>query len=116
MASEHPKVPPIQEIADRWARNSLASLEARIAARLDQVGDSLRALAGNLDHLHQDLVGLREVARIPRPECYPAGKRPPRGRRATVPPPPARPPAKAIAPTPDASDEERSSAGAEAGQ
>ena len=106
MASEHPKVPPIQDIADRWARNSLASLEARIAARLDQVGDSLRAIAGNLDHLHQDLVGLREVARIPRPECYPAGTRPPRRRRATLPTSPPAPAPEARAPDVEARDEQ----------
>lgn len=29
-------------------------------------------LSGKLDHIHDDLVAVREWARIPRPECYPA--------------------------------------------
>jgi hypothetical protein len=31
----------------------------------------LQELEGKLDHIHADLVALRERALVPRPECYP---------------------------------------------
>ena len=106
MSPDHPKVPSFEEYHDRWARGTLAALEARVANRLDQVGEQLRAISANLDHIHDDLVGLRERADIPRPQCYPPGKRPRRARKATVPPPPSPPPAEEPAPDLEARDEQ----------
>lgn len=106
MSPDHPKVPSFEEYHDRWARQSLISLDARVAGRLDQLGEQLRALSANLDHIHDDLVGLRERANIPRPQCYPAGKRPRRARRATVPPPPAPPVPEEAPPDPGAAREQ----------
>ncbi|MDP3912082.1 MAG: hypothetical protein Q8Q14_16995 [Gemmatimonadales bacterium] len=105
MSPDNPKVPSFEEYHDRWARQSLISLEGRVAARLDQLADAVRALSGNLDHIHDDLVGLRERANIPRPQCYPAGKRPRRARKVTVPPPPPPPPAETPASDVEARDE-----------
>lgn len=105
MSPDHPKVPSFEEYHDRWARGTLAALEARVANRLDQVGDALRAISANLDHIHDDLVGLRERADIPRPQCYPPGKRPRRARRATVPPPPPPPVSEEAPPDPGAARE-----------
>lgn len=106
MAPDHPKVPSFEEYHDKWARGAVVSLQARVAARLDQLGDAVRAISANLDHIHDDLVGLRERAEIPRPQCYPAGKRPRRTRKATVPPPPSPPPAEETAPDVEAREEQ----------
>jgi hypothetical protein len=50
-------------------------LPERMAA-LEEWSDAVQAiveqLLATIDHMHDDLVALREWARIPRPACYPA--------------------------------------------
>lgn len=36
----------------------------------EDVFDAIDRVEGKLDHLHDDLVALREWCRIPRPACY----------------------------------------------
>jgi len=49
-------------------------LGERVAA-LERWSEGVQAiittLLGSVDHIHDDLVGMREWMRIPRPECYP---------------------------------------------
>jgi len=44
--------------------------------------EEIARIARNLDHLHDDVVALRELANSPRPECYPDAPRRRRARRA----------------------------------
>ena len=113
-ASERPKVPSPEAAAETWRRNSQPAAEkwdentraghakwlqntllsglARIFDRVDDGERRLARLADNLDHLHDDVIALRERANVPRPECYPPAPRPRvRARRARQPEPPAPP-------------------------
>jgi len=108
-ASEHPQVPTPEAGARRWVRNSqaaarkydqnardarprwientLISLLSRMTATMEKLAREQARLSDNLDHLHRDVTALREVARVPRPECYPQAERPRRARRPRPTPP-----------------------------
>jgi hypothetical protein len=89
--TERLHVPSIERVTASWEKNTLISLLSRLQGTLDKLAGELVRVSGNLDHLHDDVVAIREVAHVPRPECYPdaekkRGAR--RARRAPPPPPP----------------------------
>ncbi len=84
---EHPKVPSPEAGQERWERATLVSNTARTAHYLQEVLHELKDIRSNLDHLHADMTALREVARVPRPECYPDLPRKRAARRARPTPP-----------------------------
>lgn len=89
--TERVRVPSMEQVQASWEKNTLISLLSRLQGTLDKLAGELVRISGNLDHLHADVVAIREVALVPRPECYPdaerkAGAR--RARRRPAPPPP----------------------------
>jgi hypothetical protein len=113
------KVPSVQEVAEKWRRNAEAAAEKwaeamaeherrqaeiaesepllRLARLVAGVQAELARLVRNSDHIHADVVALRELANNPRPECYPTAPRPrrtrgPRKRPAAPEPPTTSPP------------------------
>jgi hypothetical protein len=71
----------------------LLRLRLRLGMLVVEVGDHLLALEGKLDHIHDDVVALRERFDVPHPRCYPTAQdqgadarptpnpSPPKGRR-----------------------------------
>ena len=91
-ASERPRVPSPESAHERWERAMLVSATSRTVALLDELRVEVKRISANLDHLHGDVTALREVARVPRPECYPDVDRKRRARRARTTPPAEEPP------------------------
>ena len=85
---ERPVVTSAEAAAARWAEGMRragarppAPKPARVSrAEFTRLEVRLARIERNLDHMHTDIAALREVERIPRPECYP--EPPKRKRRA----------------------------------
>jgi len=89
--TERLRVPSMEQVQARWEGNTTISLLSRLQGVMDKLAGELVRISGNLDHLHDDVVAIREVAHVPRPECYPDAERKRgarRARRAPPPPPP----------------------------
>jgi hypothetical protein len=56
---------------EAWVEHTLISLLSRLTATVDKLAREQARHSDNLDHLHRDVAALREVAHVPRPECYP---------------------------------------------
>jgi hypothetical protein len=97
--SERPSVPSPEAAQERWERGSLLSAVLRSAALLDQLRAEVTRMGANFDHLHADVVALREAARVPRPECYADAATRRRARRARKTPPAPEGPALGQPPT-----------------
>lgn len=82
-------VPTAQQAHARWERAVVVSNTARAANELTRLRELVEQIDTNMHHVHSDLVALREVNQIPRPECYPDAARKRAARpRAPKPQPP----------------------------
>lgn len=61
----------VDRALERIERNSAPGL----GALLRLLGDRLDRAESNADHLHDDVMAMREWMRIPRPGCYPKNRR-----------------------------------------
>ncbi len=65
-----PRVTSIEEGYERWLKGMNANHLAQVVGNVNELRKELARVSGNLDHLHLDVTALREVLRVPRPECY----------------------------------------------
>lgn len=85
--SERPHAPDLAAGQARWEREALVGMMAHVQGVVRELRIDFDRLSANLDHMHADTVAIREVLRIPRPECYPSGPRRAAARRARRTPP-----------------------------
>jgi hypothetical protein len=91
------RMTPLPIAQERWERETMLGMLAHTQGLVRKLSGDLDQLSANLDHLHIDATAIREVLKIPRPECYPDTPRRAAARRARTTPqatePPNAPPA-----------------------
>jgi len=113
-ANDQPSVPTAEEAARRWKQGmdahfaahppddpteradqqqrQILSMLGRIDYTLAEIKRATLATVDKVDHIHDDVMALREVCSIQRPECYPPAPARRRRRRAIKPPAAETPP------------------------
>jgi len=108
--SERATIAPLAKLGGKWRRRTLAAAPAYEAATAAQETERLQrhvlsmlsqidyrlaehkaiavGVSDKLDHIHGDVLALRETLSIQRPECYGQPPRPRRAKRRPQPPAP----------------------------
>lgn len=95
-AGSFARVPSPELAAERYMRGIINGQLAHLLYLVQEQSKQIERLSDNLDHLHADVTAVREVLRVPRPECYPDLERKRGARRRRTTPPAAEPPSTTV--------------------